>query len=60
MESRKLYSLYEIEKKSTRAESSFDMITRIEDYRRNIDLYNSFGLTSSKSISSAKTIVGSG
>lgn len=41
-----LYDQYKNSKSSFREDIQFDMIKRIEDYRRNIDLYNSFGLNS--------------
>lgn len=40
-----LYDQYKNERASFREDIQFDMIKRIEDYRRNIDLYNSFGLS---------------
>lgn len=46
---RLLYDQYRYERESYKEELQFDMIKRIEDYRRNIDIYNSFGLPKSTS-----------
>jgi hypothetical protein len=42
-----LYEKYELEKENLKDDLQFDMIKRIEAYRRNIDLYNSYGLIKS-------------
>ena len=42
-----LYDQYKYEKEAVKDEIQFDMIKRIEDYRRNVNLFNSFGLTRS-------------
>ena len=46
---RLLYDQYRYERDHFKEDLQFDMIKRIEDYRRNIDLYNSFGLPKSSS-----------
>jgi hypothetical protein len=46
---RLLYDQYKYERESYKEDLQFDMIKRIEDYRRNINLYNSFGLPKSNS-----------
>ncbi len=38
---RLLYDQYKFEKEATREDVRFDMIKRIEDYRNNVNLYNS-------------------
>lgn len=54
---RLLYDQYRYERETFKEDLQFDMIKRIEDYRRNIDLYNSFGLPkSTSSIDSQKEI----
>lgn len=54
---RLLYDQYKYERDSYKEDLQFDMIKRIEDYRRNINLYNSFGLPkSTTSISSQSEI----
>lgn len=44
---RLLYDQYRYERETYKEDMQFDMIKRIEDYRRNIDLYNSFNLPKS-------------
>ena len=44
---RLLYDQYKYERENYKEDLQFDMIKRIEDYRRNINLYNSFGLPKS-------------
>lgn len=44
---RLLYDQYKYERDNYKEDMQFDMIKRIEDYRRNINLYNSFGLPKS-------------
>jgi len=39
-----LFNEYQRSKESLPSETSFDMIKRIFDYRKNIDSYNSYGL----------------
>lgn len=46
---RLLYDQYKYERENYKEDIQFDMIKRIEDYRRNINLYNSFGLPKSNS-----------
>jgi hypothetical protein len=45
---RLLYDQYKYENDATKHEIQFDMIKRIEDYRRNVNMYNSFGLVKSE------------
>lgn len=47
MELARLYNQYRNERETFREDIQFDMIKRIEDYRRNIDIYNSYGLPKS-------------
>jgi len=47
MELARLYDQYRIEQTSLKDNLQFDMVKRIEAYRRNIDLYNSYGLPKS-------------
>jgi len=54
---RLLYDQYRYEKATTKEEPQFDMIKRIEDYRKNCDLYNSIrSIPSDRSISSTSEI----
>ncbi len=39
-----LYDQYRFENNLIKEDIQFDMIKRIEAYRRNVDLYNSYGL----------------
>jgi hypothetical protein len=52
---RLLYDQYRFERETIKDDLQFDMIKRIEDYRRNIDLYNSFGLPKSNTSISSQT-----
>ncbi len=53
-----LYNQYKYEKEATvKNEIEFDMVKRLEEYRRNVNLYNSLRTVGSdKSISSDKEI----
>jgi hypothetical protein len=54
---RLLYDQYRFEKAAVEEETRFDMIKRIEDYRNNVNLYNSLRtIPSDKSIASQKEI----
>ena len=44
---RLLYDQYKYERENYKEDMQFNMVKRIEDYRRNINLYNSFGLAKS-------------
>jgi hypothetical protein len=52
---RLLYDQYKYERETFKDELQFDMIKRLEEYRRNIDLYNSFGLPKSSSSINSQT-----
>jgi hypothetical protein len=52
---RLLYDQYRYERETFKDEMQFDTIKRLEDYRRNIDLYNSFGLPKSSSSITSQT-----
>jgi hypothetical protein len=58
MELTRVYDQYRCERENFKEDLQFNMIKRIEDYRRNIDLYNSYGLMpkSNSSISSQTEI----
>jgi len=47
MELARLYDQYRNEQTHNKDDLQFDMIKRIEAYRRNIDLFNSYGLPKS-------------
>lgn len=54
---RLLYDQYRYEKATTKEVPQFDMIKRIEDYRRNCNLYNTIRtIPSNSSISSTSDI----
>lgn len=54
---RLLYDQYRYEKDTTKEVTQFDMIKRIEDYRRNCNLYNTIRtIPSDRSISSTSDI----
>jgi hypothetical protein len=54
---RLLYDQYKFEKAAERDETQITMVKRIEDYRRNVDLYNSMrSIPSDKSIPSQTKI----
>lgn len=53
---RLLYDQYRYERDNFKEDLQFDMVKRIEDYRRNINLYNSFGLTPKSNPSSQTEI----
>lgn len=54
---RLLYDQYRFEKAAVEEETHFDMMKRIEDYRKNVNLYNSLRtIPSDKSITSQKEI----
>ena len=59
MESTKmLYDQYRYEKNNATQEIQFDMVKRIEDYRRNVNLYNSLSsIRSDKSIPDTTTSI---
>lgn len=54
---RLLYDQYRFEKAAVQEDIRFDMIKRIEDYRKNVNLYNSLSsIPSDRSIASQKNI----
>ena len=52
---RLLYDQYRIEKENVKEGSQFDMIKRIEDYRKNVNLYNTLRTTRSNTSISSQT-----
>jgi len=51
-----LYDQYAFAKENIRDELQFDMIKRIEDYRKNIDLFNSYGLSKTQKTANSQPV----
>lgn len=41
---KKLYQEYENEKKDQKVVPEFDLVKHLENYKRNVDFYNSYGI----------------
>ena len=55
---KELYAKYEHERKNERAVPEFDLIKYMENYKKNVDFYNSYGLKQNDHMSPNKIPLG--